>query len=315
MRNSRARLNKLWDELQSLEDTYGAPIALFLAFLLIVIIGIPTARDVLSYWDDIENGKRAEAGIILLQTVATVIGGIAIFWNIVLSRKQMSIAQRQMKIAQDQMITDMLSRAIEQLGHEQSSVRIGAIYSLERIARESKQEHCSVVEIISSFVRDNSHLDSVKTWTEKSMPGRDIQAAIIVLGRREIENDKNPIYLTNTNLMGIDFSCGSQVASNFGKSDLSFSDLFRSNFFDTNLEKANFYQANLKEAKLRKANLRGAYLCKADLKQANLREADLSNADLSDANLVGVKNLRVEQVKLARNWEKAIYDSDFRKLL
>ncbi|MEG4506812.1 pentapeptide repeat-containing protein [Microcoleus sp. F6_B4] len=48
---------------------------------------------------------------------------------------------------------------------------------------------------------------------------------------------------------------------------------------------------------------------------ANLSGANLSDADLSLANLSGAKNLTPEQVKSAKNWQKARYDEDFHKKL
>jgi uncharacterized protein YjbI with pentapeptide repeats len=52
-----------------------------------------------------------------------------------------------------------------------------------------------------------------------------------------------------------------------------------------------------------------------DLSQANLSEAHIDGADLSGANLQGAKNLNPDQVKRAKNWEKAKYDEEFRKKL
>ncbi len=76
------------------------------------------------------------------------------------------------------------------------------------------------------------------------------------------------------------------------------------------LSKVNLSKVNLSEANLSEANLRQADLRQADLSGANLIEADLSGADLSEAT-----GLTVEQVRQAKNWESAIFDSDFQKKL
>ncbi|WP_442941780.1 pentapeptide repeat-containing protein [Nostoc sp.] len=47
----------------------------------------------------------------------------------------------------------------------------------------------------------------------------------------------------------------------------------------------------------------------------NFKGANLSDADLSDTYFIGVKNLTPEQVKSAKNWDKAIYTEDFRAKL
>jgi len=68
------------------------------------------------------------------------------------------------------------------------------------------------------------------------------------------------------------------------------------------------------------SNLDYTYLLASDLSKANLSGAsitfsNLSRANLSRANFFNAKNLTPRQVKLAQNWEQAIYDEEFRKLL
>ncbi|MRW76305.1 pentapeptide repeat-containing protein, partial [Staphylococcus aureus] len=58
--------------------------------------------------------------------------------------------------------------------------------------------------------------------------------------------------------------------------------------------------------------LSGADLSNVNLSNAYLWKAQLINANLSNADLMGAWGLTPEQVKSARNWEKAKYDKDFR---
>lgn len=46
-----------------------------------------------------------------------------------------------------------------------------------------------------------------------------------------------------------------------------------------------------------------------------IEAANLSKANLSEANFQGVYGLQPDQVKRAKNWEKAKYDEEFRKKL
>lgn len=61
-------------------------------------------------------------------------------------------------------------------------------------------------------------------------------------------------------------------------------------------------------ANLSGVNLSGANLKNADLSNADLQNADLSGTDLDNTNLLGIKNILPEQIKKAKNWEKAKYD-------
>ena len=54
-------------------------------------------------------------------------------------------------------MTDRYTKAIEQLGSDKLDVRIGGIYALERIARDSPRDHPTVMEVLSAFIRDHSH--------------------------------------------------------------------------------------------------------------------------------------------------------------
>lgn len=313
MKYSKSRWSSLWDELQDLEMKVGGAIAVTFAVSLLTVIGIPTARDVLRFWGEIEQEERAQVGIIVLQTVVTAIGGIAIFWNIVLARRQMMIAQKQsetlqdqMRIAQNQIITELFSRAIEQLGHPQSSVRIGAIYSLERIARDSSQDHCSVIEVIASYVRDRCVISSKTPLESKTESGKDIDAAIAVLGKLNARSGTSLVLnLKCSDLRGVDFDFG-----NFSKADLFRSQLSNGNFYETVLCQAKLEQTDLTAAKLRRADLRGANLTKANLSLTDLRECDLMQANLDRANFTGAWGLTVEQVQSTLNWQTATFDEE-----
>lgn len=180
--NRNADSAKYWSSLQRWVLRLASPSAVFMAVILIITIGIPTALDIFKYWNDIEAKARAQAGITLLQTIVTTIGGIAIFWNIV-------IARRQMVITQEQIITDRFSKAVEQLGSEQLAVRAGAIYSLERIAKDSIRDHWTVMEVLSFFIQDRCPLQNGDEISQKNDAFKDVQAAVIVLGRRNLSQD------------------------------------------------------------------------------------------------------------------------------
>jgi hypothetical protein len=86
---------------------------------------------------------------------------------------------------QDQ-VNERFSKAIAQLGSEQLDVRIGSIYALEQIARDSPKTddapglHWPIVEIVTAFVREHtravpgrSPLDEKKPEHKQSPSGPD----------------------------------------------------------------------------------------------------------------------------------------------
>ncbi len=53
-------------------------------------------------------------------------------------------------------MTDRYTKATEQLGSDKLDVRIGGIYALERIARDSARDHPAVMEVLAAFIREHS---------------------------------------------------------------------------------------------------------------------------------------------------------------
>jgi hypothetical protein len=56
-------------------------------------------------------------------------------------------------------VTERYTKAIEQLGSDKLDIRIGGIYALERIARDSARDHPTVIEVLAAFAREHSHDD------------------------------------------------------------------------------------------------------------------------------------------------------------
>jgi hypothetical protein len=92
-----------------------------------------------------------------------VVGGL-VAWA---ALRQARAANRQAEIAsqrheaqteadQQRRITESFSKAIEQLGSEKLEVRVGGIYTLERISRESRSDHWPVMETLTAFVRERA---------------------------------------------------------------------------------------------------------------------------------------------------------------
>ena len=85
----------------------------------------------------------------------------------------------------------------------------------------------------------------------------------------------------------------------------------KSNLVEANLIGTHLVGANFSECDLTLADLSQANLSKANLRKANLTDARLEGADLTKANFTDSIGLTIEQVKTAKNWDKALYSPDF----
>jgi uncharacterized protein YjbI with pentapeptide repeats len=175
-----------------------------------------------------------------------------------------------LRVSRDEKIAVRFSKAVEHLGDPRLAVRLGGVFGLERIARDSRRDHFTMVETLTAYVRENAPYREPRQQRE-NIP-IDVQASLTVIGRRE------RIYEAGT-----DFTV-----------DLSRTDLMRADLSEAHLEGANLFAAHLEEAILERVHLeRGrlndAHLEKAYLVEAHLDWAQLFGSYLQEAFLVGAR--------------------------
>ncbi|MEU9829362.1 pentapeptide repeat-containing protein [Micromonospora chersina] len=190
----------------------------------------------------------------------------------------------QERLAEQGQITDRFTKAVEQLGQfgpEKTDVRLGSIYALQRIMRDSADDQPAVVDILAAFVRVHAPRpepsDGPYSDTPSAPPPVDIQAALTVLARRDPARDfeGDHLSLTRTSLINADLH-----RAGFNHADLQHADLRGADLRGADLRDANLLYADLRHADLRGADLRGADLRGAELNGADLNEADMRNAKL-----------------------------------
>ncbi len=246
---------------------------------------IQLERDRISVQNGIYNLVFQGIGATLLGTI--VYGG----WQ------YLRRTQAQLPTTNARQITDRFSHAISNLASDKLEIRLGGIYTLERLAQESPSEYWMTIEILTAFVRERSILgsqpppplegiDIPKQQRKPSAPRipTDVQAVMTILTRRDVSQDRpdRSIELRGSNLRAADLN-----GIELGGADLWKVNLREAQLWQAKLAGASLGRANLTEASLWQADLEGAYLWKANLEGANLSEANLENANLEDANLNG----------------------------
>ena len=175
--------------------------------------------------------------------------------NVRVAAENVSVALKNVSVAQEGHITDRFTRAIEQLGDDKIEIRLGGIYALERIAKDSEKDHGPIMEVLTAYVRENAPRQEENTPNIPEKPPTDIQAILTVIGRRETTGNNrgnDRLNLSNTQLRG----------------------------------------ANLTGADLRRVDLTGANLSEAFLKGANLTGTELMAANLSHAYFLTAEQVR-----------------------
>jgi uncharacterized protein YjbI with pentapeptide repeats len=184
----------------------------------------------------------------------------------------------------DNLPPERLYQAIEQLGSIQVETRLGAIYTLEQIAKDCPNDHWAIMELFAAFIRENAPIivDEDNLQAELIPLPTDIQAALTALARRDIKNEQKnqKLDLRYIDIRGADLS-----NANLHGADFTGSDLRHVTFYMANLENADFSGVNLQEAVFYEANLQCCLFYEADLQATILRKANLSSAVFYLANL------------------------------
>jgi hypothetical protein len=257
------------------------------------------------------NGARS----VVLQGLAglVVVAGAAATWW-------------QLHISREGQITDRFSKAVDQVGSSNVDVRIGGMYALERIARNSAADRNAIHFLLGAFIRTHTPwpvgapggpqhptpiVDEQLPWMR--VRAADIQAAMGVLGRLPPSRNETVISLSRVDLRSIALRDARLSGSRF-----RYANLARSVLGGVWLEGSDLTAADLRQADLNHARLAGAKLSRATLEKADLHQADLSHADLRGADLSGaiLQDAKLTGVRADRAtiWP-AGFDADRRRQL
>ncbi len=246
------------------------------------------------------NDKAEEIGRVRTALLAMVAGLIAIVGAVLTA-----LSYRLSRAGQ---ITERFTRAIDQLGSEELDVRLGGIYALERIARDSKHDHPQIVEVLTAYVREHSRSQEPET-TNRSKLRQQVEGRFPIL--RDLRDARRNIQQTQERQLGLrDFIHalategvqekpvrGGDFAARFGgmvptrpATDVQAAMSVlgrRQHSYDRPGASLDLAFADLRALRLpvRGAYLDGAVLVGAHLEGAILREARLAGADLSSAFL------------------------------
>jgi uncharacterized protein YjbI with pentapeptide repeats len=253
-----------------------------------------------------------------------ILGGAVLLVGLLFTNRTLDLNRQGQELTRQGQITDRFTKATDQLGSDKIDTRLGGIYALERIARDSQADQGPVMEVLTAFVREHAPVPQTGAASATTTVSTDVQAVLTVVGRRKVSNDPTThrlnleathldeadltgaflggANLTGAFLTGAFLEGANLTGANLGGANLTGAYLEGANLTDAFLTEANLtgaflgranltgaflLSANLTDAFLRGANLTHAYLEGANLLDATLTEANLTGANLTDANLTG----------------------------
>jgi len=224
----------------------------------------------------------------------------------------------ELEATRDANVTDRYTKAIEQLGHDNLSIRIGGIYALERIARDSSNDLPTICRVLEEHIRITAASIRAGGPDPGVLAPADMHACFKTLARlSQLEGstyDLNRLDVSGIDLRDARLGGAELTSADLARADLTGADLtgalligaylMYANLTDANLNRASLNLVDLTSADLNRANLAGANLTGANLTRAKLTEANLSivkltganltRADLTDANLIGANLPRAD---------------------
>lgn len=212
-----------------------------------------------------------------MQAIAALAVGIGAIAALLFTWRSVNATNDQLRVAEQGQITDRYTAAITDLGSNSVDVKLGGVYALQRIMKDSPRDQPTIIAVLCAFVRDNADEAKFKN-PPPGHPSADIQAALTVVGTRDTAHDGpaivvdfNSAQLTGANLADMNFA-----GANFAYADLT----------NATLTSVHLDRADLRHSHLGDANLTGAYLTRANLTRAYLGHAILTGAHLVKAIFV-----------------------------
>jgi hypothetical protein len=198
------------------------------------------------------------SGLALL-TLAGVVAGSLLTW-------------RTVRLTREGQLTDRYARSVEALGDTDSGGHVGAVLSLEGVARTSRAHHGRTMQVLLHHLRETAG-----SWTpanpigEKRKVPAELDTLTTVIGRRRARWDESPLNLSGLDLRNVRWT--------------------GANLDGANLSGSNLSGAFLEGARLRKARMQGTHLKEAHLERASFRKAVLTDA-IFDGSLMDGADIR-----------------------
>jgi hypothetical protein len=254
--------------------------------VMIVLLVLSAATIVVGLTSRIPQWRRDAAGIKdvkeritleneIFKNLVELLGGVVLLTGLYFTG-------RNVWITQEGQITDRFNQAIDHLGSDKPDVRLGGIYALARIARDSPKDHWAVVQVFCARLR-------AIPASETQGVSLEAQTMLTLLGRRRVEYDQDGevLDLTGARLNGANLTEGHFEKTRFDEGQLEGAVFRRAVLRSASFRGSNLGGAYLREADLINADLTGATLCDASLRDADLNGADLFGSNLKNASLLG----------------------------
>ena len=309
-----------------------ALVALLIGLLVVfVIVGVFDPAWVHRFFfGEVKDAEKSR----ILELIGVGMGGVLLAIGATIANRRAVAMEVTNRGAEDGRRQERLKNAIEHLGHESDSVRLGGAYELFHLARDTEDLRQTVLDILCAHIRRTTGEDGYRE-TYKEKPSTEVQSLLTLLFVQEHAVFRgcridlqgswlNGAMLERARLQGAELS-GAHLqgtilhGAQLQEAILPVAQLQRASLHEAQLQEvildeaqlqgANLHEAHLQGAILHEAQLQGAILYVAQLQGAYLHKAQLQGAYLPEAQLQGV-HLRKAQLQGANLHEAHLQGAD-----
>jgi hypothetical protein len=121
------------------------------AVLVTLAVGLVAVFWLLAQAEQVPVGQdRATAQSDAIKTGATIVLGTGGAAYLLLAYRRQRLEEVDTR---ERRITELFTKAVEELGHEKAPVRLGVLYSLERLAQNNPEHRQTVVDVFCAYLR------------------------------------------------------------------------------------------------------------------------------------------------------------------
>ncbi len=232
------------------------------------------------------------------KTVATVIGGLFVIIGAVFTYSNYELSS-------EGQYTNRFSTAVVLLKDADISVRLGGLYALERVAKDSPKDHKVIMEILAAYIRERSKAqkedfemkkvaDTNKTRSNKNDQSKQSDGDVNSADNEAVNSyrmqDKIGDVLPPADVLAAIEIISRRKKENDAKDftfDFTGANLISASLSNNNLPKIILNGANLRSASFADSQLYDVQAINTNLSLAKFYRALLHSADFYGANLVG----------------------------
>ena len=260
-----------------------------LILLVVIFVVVMLSENPERIFNLLGTAKNGESKYETLKFLGIGMGGILIALQALMSYRRAKAMEDAVEKTEQGQRQDRLKNAIEHLGHESDSVRLGGAYELFHLAKDTLEEDTkeklsqTVLDILCAHIRRTTGTSKYKK-KHNSKPSEEVQSLLNLLFVQEHDVFKG----LSANLQGSWMKGANLRGARLENAVLTKTHLQGANLIGANLQTADLTEVSLQGAGLHLTNLQGARLTEAQLQGAKIIRTQLQGAQFNTAQLQGV---------------------------